>query len=45
VLAVGQPAPDLELPSTGGEDVRLAEAFRRSRATVLAFYVLDFTPG
>ena len=45
MLEVGQPAPDLRLPSTGGEDVQLADAFARSRATVLAFYVLDFTPG
>lgn len=45
MLEVGERAPDLELPSTGGEDVRLSQAFGRSRATILAFYVLDFTPG
>jgi peroxiredoxin len=45
MLEVGQPAPDFKLPSTGGEDVQLSAAFRRARATVLAFYVLDFTPG
>jgi peroxiredoxin len=45
MLEVGQPAPDLRLPGTGGEDVQLSEVFARNRATVLAFYVLDFTPG
>jgi peroxiredoxin len=45
MLDVGVQAPDLKLPSTGGEDVRLAEAFSRHPATILAFYVLDFTPG
>ena len=45
MLQIGQPAPDLKLPSTGGEDVQLAGAFARNRATILAFYVLDFTPG
>jgi len=45
MLEVGQAAPDLKLPSTGGEDVQLSEAFARHRATILAFYVLDFTPG
>ena len=45
MLDVGQQAPDLKLPTSGGEDVRLSEAFARHRATILAFYVLDFTPG
>jgi peroxiredoxin len=45
MLEVGQPAPDLKLPSTAGEDVQLSQAFAKNRATVLAFYVLDFTPG
>ena len=45
MLSVGQQAPDFKLPSTGGEDVQLSEAFARNRATILAFYVLDFTPG
>jgi len=45
MLEVGQEAPDLKLPSSGGEDVQLSEAFGRHRATILAFYVLDFTPG
>ncbi|HZV50876.1 MAG TPA: hypothetical protein VFD49_14045 [Candidatus Dormibacteraeota bacterium] len=45
MLPVGALAPDLKLPSTSGEDVCLSEAFARHRATVLAFYVFDFTPG
>jgi len=45
MLDVGQQAPDLKLLSSSGEDVRLSEAFARNRATILAFYVLDFTPG
>jgi peroxiredoxin len=45
MLQAGQRAPDFKLPSTGGEEVRLSEAFARHRATILAFYVLDFTPG
>jgi peroxiredoxin len=45
MLDVGQQAPDLKLPSSGGEDVQLSEAFAGNRATILAFYVLDFTPG
>jgi len=45
MLDVGQPAPDCKLPSTGGQEVQLSAAFARNRATILAFYVLDFTPG
>jgi peroxiredoxin len=45
MLEVGSRAPDATLPSTGGEEVRLSLAFARNRATILAFYVLDFTPG
>jgi peroxiredoxin len=45
VLQVGDRAPDLKLPTTGSGDVRLREVFARNKATVLAFYVLDFTPG
>ncbi len=45
MLDVGQKAPDFKLPSTGGEEGQLSDAFARNRATVLAFYVLDFTPG
>jgi peroxiredoxin len=45
MLEVGDDAPDFELPATGGSPVRLSEAVKRSQATVVAFYVLDFTPG
>jgi len=45
VLDVGDLAPDFELPATGGAAVRLSEAVKRNRATVFAFYVLDFTAG
>jgi peroxiredoxin len=45
MLSVGDAAPDFKLASTGGEEVQLSEAFARNRATILAFYVLDFTPG
>jgi peroxiredoxin len=45
VLEVGDTAPDFELPATGGSPVRLSEAAKGNRATVIAFYVLDFTPG
>jgi peroxiredoxin Q/BCP len=38
---VGEPAPDFELPGTGGRTYRLAD-FRR-RWVVLAFYPGDFT--
>jgi peroxiredoxin len=45
MLQMGDPAPDLRLPGTGGEDVQLSKAFAGHGATILAFYVLDFTPG
>ena len=45
MLEVGDDAPDFELPATGGSPIRLSEAVKRNRATVIAFYVLDFTPG
>jgi peroxiredoxin Q/BCP len=38
-----QPAPDFELPATGGASFRLADA--RGRAVVLYFYPKDNTPG
>ncbi len=41
-LDVGDPAPDFELPGTGGETYRLADY--RGRKVVLAFYPGDFTP-
>src|SRR4051794_24419227 len=38
-----QPAPQLELPATGGQPFRLADA--RGRTVVLYFYPKDNTPG
>lgn len=45
MLQVGQAAPDLKLLADSGEEVQLSEVFAGNRATILAFYVLDFTPG
>jgi len=45
MLDVGQKAPDFELASTGGQERKLSEVLKQHRATVVAFYVLDFTPG
>ena len=39
---VGDPAPDFELPGTGGRTYRLADY--RGRKLVIAFYPGDFTP-
>jgi thioredoxin-dependent peroxiredoxin len=39
---VGDPAPDFELPGTGGRTYRLSD-YRR-RGVILAFYPGDFTP-
>ena len=41
-IAVGDSAPDFELPGTGGHTARLADF--RGRWLVLAFYPGDFTP-
>ena len=38
-----QPAPDFELPATGGANFRLSDA--RGRTVVLYFYPKDNTPG
>lgn len=40
-LKVGDPAPDFELPGTGGKTYRLSDY--RGRKLVLAFYPGDFT--
>jgi peroxiredoxin Q/BCP len=40
-LNIGDPAPDFELPGTGGKTYRLADY--RGRKLVLAFYPGDFT--
>jgi thioredoxin-dependent peroxiredoxin len=40
-IDVGDPAPDFELPGTGGKTYRLADY--RGRKLVLAFYPGDFT--
>jgi len=45
MLEVGTRAPDFKLASTGGQEVVLSEAVKRHGATIIAFYVLDFTPG
>jgi peroxiredoxin Q/BCP len=39
---VGNPAPDFELPGTGGRTYRLSDY--RGRGVILAFYPGDFTP-
>jgi peroxiredoxin len=45
MLDVGQKAPDFEVPSTSGEQFHLDDAVKKHAATVVLFYVLDFTPG
>src|SRR5207249_9559714 len=45
MLEVGQKAPDFEVLSTSGEQFHLADALGKHAATVILFYVLDFTPG
>jgi peroxiredoxin len=44
-LELAERAPDFTLTSTGGTPVNLYEQAQKHRATVVAFYVLDFTPG
>ena len=41
--AVGDPAPDFELPATGGNSVRLSEMAPQN--VILYFYPKDHTPG
>jgi peroxiredoxin len=43
-LAVGDTAPDFELPIRGTEKFHLADALRNG-PVVLLTYVLDFSPG
>ena len=43
-VAVGQKAPDFELPDAEGKRIRLAD-FRGKKAVVLYFYPKDDTPG
>lgn len=45
MLQVGDKAPDFKLPTTGGQELSLAEALEKHRALVFLFYVLDFTGG
>jgi peroxiredoxin len=45
VLQVGDRAPEFKLPTTGGQELTLAEALQKFRALVFLFYVLDFTGG
>lgn len=45
MLQVGDRAPTFKLASTAGEEVTLEDLLARHRATIVAFYVLDFTPG
>jgi peroxiredoxin len=46
VLEIGQTAPDFTLPSTGrSEPLHLSAELPKHRATIVAFYVFDFTPG
>ncbi len=43
-LAVGDPAPDFELPDAAGRPVKLSD-WRGQKAVVLYFYPKDDTPG
>lgn len=45
MLQVGDKAPDFKLPTTGGQELTLADALEKSRAVIFLFYVLDFTGG
>jgi peroxiredoxin len=43
-LAVGDTAPDFELPVRGRETVKLSEVLQRG-PVVLLTYIFDFSPG
>jgi peroxiredoxin Q/BCP len=43
VIEEGKPAPDFELPTDGGETIKLSEL--RGKPVVLYFYPKDDTPG
>jgi peroxiredoxin len=43
-LAIGDTAPDFELPVPGKETVRLSEAVKHG-PVVLLTYIFDFSPG
>jgi len=43
-LAVGDPAPDFELPIRGKETLHLSEALQKG-PVVLLTYIFDFSPG
>jgi peroxiredoxin len=43
-LAVGDTAPEFELPVRGRETVKLSEALERG-PVVLLTYIFDFSPG
>ncbi len=45
MIEVGGQGPEFTLPSTGGSEVSLHATAATKRATILLFYVLDFTPG
>jgi peroxiredoxin len=45
VLQVGDRAPEFKLPTTGGQELTLADALEKHKAVVFLFYVLDFTGG
>lgn len=44
-LEKGAQIPSLELMDQDNEKVKLSEQVKKSKATILAFYLLDFTPG
>lgn len=43
-LAIGDSAPDFELPIRGKETIKLSDALQKG-AVVLLTYIFDFSPG